>query len=341
MKKILLIVMPVLVLFLAYVFFSSHEVNIPEASDPLQLNPLSANSSIGSEPILPLPPPSLLSPDVRALGEKLFNDPRLSHDNSIACASCHDLSKGGTDRSTFSVGINATLGNVNAPTVFNSGLNIAQFWDGRAKTLEEQAAGPVHNPAEMGSNWEEVIRKLEVDPEYPMLFKRAYSDGISAANIASAIATFERSLTTPNAKIDRYLRGDKNALDKDELNGYRHFVDYGCVGCHQGAGIGGNMFQRFGVMSDYFKNRPSRKADLGRFNVTGLEEDRHVFKVPSLRNVAVTAPYFHDGSAKTLADAVTTMGRYQLGRELSKEDVRLIVAFLRTLTGEWQGQVLK
>ena len=276
-----------------------------------------------------------------ALDEKLFHDARLSRDNSLSCASCHDLGKGGTDRSRFSVGINGAVGDVNAPTVFNVGLNIAQFWDGRAKSLEEQAAGPIHNPIEMGSNWDEVMIKLRADQDYPELFRRVYTDGISAANIAEAIAVFQRSLVTPNARFDRHLRGEKNQLNRDELEGYRRFVNLGCASCHQGAAIGGNMFQRFGVMGDYFKDRAPSKADLGRFNVTGLEEDRHVFKVPSLRNIDVTAPYFHDGSAGSLSDAVRIMGKYQLGKELSGEEVRLIVAFLHSLTGEWQGQVLQ
>ncbi|MDD5056887.1 MAG: cytochrome-c peroxidase [Sideroxydans sp.] len=288
-------------------------------------------------PILSVPtfPPAKV-----ALGDKLFHEPRLSHDNSIACASCHDLAKGGTDQSRFSTGIKGALGDVNAPTVFNSGLSIAQFWDGRAKTLEEQAAGPVHNPIEMGSNWKEVIGKLLADKDYPALFELAYHDGITPANIADAIATFERTLLTPNSRFDRYLRGEKKALNDDELEGYRRFVNLGCASCHQGVGIGGNMFQRFGVMGDYFEGRQPGKADLGRFNVTGLEEDMHVFKVPSLRNVALTSPYFHDGSAKTLSEAVRVMGKYQLGKELSKKEVNLIVAFLHTLNGEWQGKVL-
>jgi len=339
-KRPLLFAVPVAALSLLYVFFAPHDWNTQKAADQSQEDRLSPGVSIGTEPILPLPPAPQLSSGKVALGERLFHDPRLSHDDSIACASCHVLSKGGTDRSRFSVGIYGAVGDVNAPTVFNSSLNIAQFWDGRAGSLEDQAVGPVHNSAEMGSNWTEVIAKLRADKEYPALFKREYPDGISPANITGAIAEFERSLLTPNARFDRHLRGEKDVLSSEELEGYGRFVNHGCVSCHQGVAVGGNMFQRFGVMDDYFKGRPPAKADQGRFNVTRLEEDRHVFKVPSLRNVAVTQPYFHDGSVRTLADAVRTMGRYQLGKELSDEDVRLIVAFLRTLTGEWQGRVL-
>lgn len=340
-KRLFLFAIPALALSLLYILFAPREAQIAGAESPGQAGAQFQEASIGREPILPLPPAQPLPPEKVALGEKLFHDPRLSRDNSISCASCHDLSRGGADRSRFSAGINGAMGEVNAPTVFNAGLNVAQFWDGRARSLEEQAAGPVHNPAEMGSSWDEVVGKLREDAEYRAQFRRVYSDGISPANIAGAIAAFERSLITPNARFDRYLRGEKDALSRDELEGYRRFVNHGCASCHQGAAIGGNMFQRFGVMGDYFKGRPATGADLGRFNVTGQEEDRHVFKVPSLRNVAATSPYFHDGSARTLSDAVRVMGKYQLGKDMSSEDVRLVVAFLHTLSGEWQGQVLK
>ncbi len=326
---------------LFFYLFAGPPAGSPTSLPEKQISVEGRESRGSADPILPLPASVELSPAKVSLGERLFHDPLLSHDNSIACASCHALSKGGTDQSRISVGISGALGDVNAPTVFNSGLNIAQFWDGRADTLEEQAAGPVHNPIEMGSNWDEVLHKLNADKDYPALFASSYPDGMNPANIVDAIATFERSLLTPNSRFDRYLLGEKEALSDEELDGYRHFVDYGCVSCHQGAGIGGNMFKRFGVMDDFFKNRPPSKADQGRFNVTGLEEDRHVFKVPSLRNVAITFPYFHDGSAQTLDDAVKVMGQYQLGRSLSDKDVQSISAFLRTLTGEWQGKPLK
>lgn len=293
------------------------------------------------EYLLPLPPPPALSPERVALGRALFHEPRLSHDNSIACASCHALDKGGVDRRRVSLGIGGSVGPINAPTVFNAGLNVAQFWNGRAKTLEEQAAGPIQNPLEMGSNWNEVIAKLRADTNYVAQFRRVYADGITPANITDAIATFERSLVTPNSRFDRYLRGEKGALGLDAEKGYRRFISHGCASCHQGVGIGGNMFQKFGVMDDYFKGRAPSDADLGRFRVTGLDEDRFVFKVPSLRNIALTPPYFHDGSAATLDEAVRVMGQYQLGKKLSDEDVGLIVAFLRSLTGEWEGRELQ
>lgn len=298
-------------------------------------------SKIGSSSLLPLPAMPRLAPEKVALGKQLFHEPKLSHDDSLTCASCHDLQRGGGDHQRVSVGINGQLGSVNAPTVFNVSLNVAQFWDGRAKTLEEQVAGPIQNPIEMGSTWSEVLKKLKADQAYQQAFQYNYPDGITAANVADALATFERSLLTHGARFDRYLLGDKHAMTAVEIDGYRRFVDHGCASCHQGAGIGGNMFQHFGIMEDYFKGRPSTAADLGRFNVTHLEEDRHVFKVPSLRNVGLTAPYFHDGSADTLEKVIHIMGRYQLGMELSSEDTHSIAAFLRTLSGTWEGKPLQ
>ena len=287
--------------------------------------------------LVPLPLVPDLPPDRVALGRALFEDVRLSHDNSLSCSSCHDLTTAGHDRRRFSVGVDGALGSVNAPSVFNASLNFAQFWDGRARSLEEQAAGPVHNPLEMASNWDEVIGKLQADGHFWREFRKVYPEGLTAANIVDAIATFERTLLTANAPFDRFLRGDLQALDAKALGGYRRFKELGCVSCHQGVNIGGNMFQRFGVMAEYFGDRGHLQiaaADLGRFNVTGREEDRYVFKVPSLRNVALTAPYFHDGSVAALEDAVAIMGRYQLGRQLSKEEISSLVAFLNSLTGK-------
>lgn len=293
------------------------------------------------EPIRPIPQTIKLDAKKVALGDKLFHDKRLSKDNTISCASCHPLERGGVDGGVGSTGINGVKGPINAPTVFNSGFNFRQFWDGRAGSLEEQAAGPIHNPKEMGSNWNEVIGKLSGDAALVAMFKDAYADGLQPKNVQDAIATFERSLITPNSRFDRYLRGDSAALKEDELRGYQLFKNYGCVACHQGVNVGGNMFQVFGVMGDYFAKRGGvKEADLGRFNVTKNEADRNMFKVPGLRNVALTAPYFHDGSAKTLNDAVDVMFKYQLGRVAPQQDKELIVKFLHTLTGEFRGQTL-
>jgi cytochrome c peroxidase len=193
----------------------------------------------------------------------------------------------------------------------------------------------VRNPVEMGSKWDEIIRRVSNDPKYKTAFAAAYKDGVTQANIQSALATYERTLITPNSRFDKYLRGDANAITAAEKAGYAKFKQYGCVACHQGVNVGGNMFQKFGVMGNYFEKRGNpTEADLGRYLVTRVEADKHVFKVPSLRNVALTAPYFHDASAKTLEDAVDVMFRYQLGRVASKEDKEAIVRFLNTLTGE-------
>jgi cytochrome c peroxidase len=291
-----------------------------------------------SDALVPLP----LVPDLPAgkvaLGKALFQDVRFSHDNTLSCASCHDLNSAGHDPRRFSIGVGGALGGINAPSVFNASLNFVQFWDGRARNLEEQAAGPVHNPIELASNWDEVVGKLRADEAVRREFQHIYPDGVTADNVVDAIVTFERTLLTSNAPFDRFLRGDQQAIDAKAIAGYRRFREFGCTSCHQGANIGGNMFQRFGVMADYFADRassvPATEADLGRYNVTRREEDRHVFKVPSLRNVALTAPYFHNGSVATLDEAVSVMGRYQLGRRLSKDEVASIVVFLNTLTGE-------
>jgi cytochrome c peroxidase len=314
----------------------------PSDKTVVSLDSTSLQSTLsGSGPLLPLPPVPDLPADKVALGKRLFFDPRLSHDDTVSCATCHQLDSGGSDRLPVSVGIEGRKGGVNAPTVFNSSLNFTQFWDGRAASLEAQAAGPVHNPLEMASKWAEVIPKLSRDEHYRREFGRIYPQGITGDTIVDAIAAYERTLLTPNSRFDRFLRGDKGALDPLERSGYQRFLDYGCASCHQGAGVGGNMFQRFGVMGSYLKGDAGRQADLGRFNVSGLEIDKNVFKVPSLRNVEVTPPYFHDGSAQSLEEAVIIMGRYQLGRELSGEDVKALTAFLKTLTGEWEGKRLQ
>lgn len=294
-----------------------------------------------NEPIQPIPLSLDLNERKVALGEKLFHDTRLSHDNSLACVSCHNLNLAGTDRKARSHGLDHAVTDFNAPTVFNSGFNFAQFWDGRVQTLEEQIEETTHSIIEMGSSWKEIIKKLRADPEYLRAFEEIYREGLTEEGVKDAIAEFERSLITPNSRFDQYLRGDKSAVTADELEGYALFKSYGCITCHQGVGVGGNIFETFGVLGNPFEDRRERrKADLGRFNVTEDELDRFVFKVPSLRNVAETPPYFHDGSVRNLDEAVGIMARYQLGRTLSNEEMDLIVKFLRTLSGEYKGQPL-
>jgi len=287
-----------------------------------------------NEPLSPLPDIGQLDPEKVALGRQLFHDPRLSADQSISCATCHPLDRGGADNRPISLGVNKARGEINAPSVLTAALNFRQFWDGRAGTLEEQAAGPVTNPREMAATWPQVLERLNRDAALKQKFSRLYPDGITPQNITRAIADFERSLLRPS-RFDRWLQGEHNAINSDEQSGYQLFKKHGCIGCHQGANVGGNLFQRFGIMENYFADKPSiSRADLGRFNITGKEEDRHVFKVPSLRNVVLTAPYFHDASTEELHEAVAVMGRYQLGVELPVRDIALIAAFLDTLTSE-------
>ena len=302
---------------------------------------LSASAAPLDEPLKPLPAVPQQNPLRVELGRQLFNETRLSVNDSLSCASCHRLENGGADNKAFSIGFNGVPVTINTPSVFNSSLNFRQFWNGRADTLETQVHGVVQSPSEMGSNWEHVVEVLTADPAYQASFANAYPDGVTMNNVQNALATYERTLISANSRFDQYLMGDTDILTRDEKYGYQRFKEYGCIACHQGVNIGGNMYQKFGVMGDYFQKRGNpTEADLGRYLVTKDEEDRNVFKVPSLRNVAVTAPYFHDGSAKTLEDAVDVMFKFQLGRVPSAEDKTLIIKFLKTLTGEWGGKPL-
>ena len=286
------------------------------------------------EPISPLPEPPKLDPQVVELGRRLFHDKRLSADNTLSCASCHPLDHGGADGMPRSAGVGGALGGINTPSVLTAAFNFRQFWDGRAGTLEEQAGGPIVNPVEMASQWPQILDKLGADAEIKRLFEQLYPSGLTPANIRSAIADFERSLPQPS-RFDRWLKGDDAALTAAELAGYRLFKHHGCAACHQGVNVGGNLYQRFGIMEDYFAHKAEiTEADLGRYNVTHNVEDKHLFKVPSLRNVALTAPYFHDASTTSLEQVVAVMGRYQLGIALPNNDVVLIVTFLKSLSAE-------
>lgn len=291
-----------------------------------------------SEPIRPIPSRADVDPAKAALGERLFHDARLSNNDTISCASCHVLAEGGDDGRVVSIGIEGRKGVVNAPTVYNASLNIHQFWDGRAHDLKEQADGPIQNKNEMGSLWPDVVSKLYLDDSFAEQFLKVYPQGISRLAIKDALAAFQTTLLTPNSRFDRWLRGETTALNPREVRGYQLFKSYGCVSCHQGANVGGNMFQVFGVLNSYFQRRGNiTKADLGRFNVTGNEADRHAFKVPGLRMAAHTAPYLHDGSAPTLRDAVDIMFEFQLGRSGPDRDKDDIVAFIESLAGDLKG----
>ncbi|MFN3244833.1 MAG: cytochrome-c peroxidase [Planctomycetota bacterium] len=279
------------------------------------------------------------------LGRMLFHDTRLSKDFTVSCATCHDLRFGGIDRFARAVGIYGQVGPVNTPTVFNAALSVAQFWDGRAQDLQEQAGGPPEAAGEMGSDFDEIVARIQQDRAYVAAFAKAFDDvegedDIDRDHILEAIATFELTLVTPDAPFDRWLEGDEGALNESQLRGYALFKHVGCTECHYGEAAGGKAFQKLGRAKDYFTDRAVMHADLGRFNVTKDERDRHMFKVPSLRNVAVTSPYFHDGSVATLAQAVREMADHQLGIELDERDTGDLVAFLRSLTGTYQGRPL-
>ncbi len=298
---------------------------------------------VREEPIQPILPLHIELDERKVrLGDRLFHDVQLSKDNKISCGTCHHLDTNGTDNKIRSVGLGGAEGPINTPTVFNAGFNFRQFWDGRTLSLEEQIDGPLHHPQEMGSNWAEVIGKLKRDQAYVMAFNTLYPQGIQTRTVKDTIATFIRSLYTLNSRFDRYLRLENDAITAEEKEGYRLFKSVGCIACHQGVGIGGNMFQVFGAMRNYFADRGNvTKADYGRYNLTGRDRDRHVFKVPSLRNVEVTPPYLHDGSVNDLATIVDVMAKYQLGRHLNRKQVSLISKFLKTLTGEYKGKRLK
>ena len=284
-----------------------------------------------NEPIQPIEAAKPKNADIVELGKMLFFDPRLSKSGFISCNSCHNLSMGGTDNLPTSIGHKWHEGPISAPTVLNSSMNLAQFWDGRAKDLKEQAGGPIANPGEMGFTHELAVDVLRSIPEYRTRFKQLFrSDKIDIGMVTDAIAAFEETLVTPDSRFDKWLKGDKKALNQTESEGYKLFKESGCTGCHNGAAVGGGSYQKFGVHEPY---KTKSKAE-GRFAVTGKDADRFMFKVPTLRNVELTYPYFHDGAAATLEEAVDTMGRLQLGRTFSKEENAKIVAFLKTLTGK-------
>jgi len=291
-----------------------------------------------NEPLQPVARPRNLTPDKVALGRKLFGDKRLSPGGDIACDSCHHLKDSGGDHRLHPVEGDLSRGLINTLTVFNSANNFRWYWDGRASTLEEQVNESITSRTEMGAEWEAVLSTLKSIPEYQAEFMRLYpAGGVQADNVVNVIAEFEKSLVTPDSPFDRFLLGDSGVLSSDEQKGYQLFKTYGCIACHQGGNVGGNMFQLFGVMGDFFAGRETSSIDLGRFNVTGKEDDKHRFRVPSLRNVALTAPYFHDGSVETLEQAVMVMANFQLGRPIPLDDARMIVKFLHSLSAPLEG----
>lgn len=293
-----------------------------------------------AEPVRPIVAAPEVDESKVKLGFQLFHDTRLSVDNTVSCASCHALETGGVDNHQYSHGVEERLGGVNAPTVYNAVYNFVQFWDGRAKTLADQAAGPPLNPMEMAStSFDEIIAKLQADKEFAKAFKAVYPDGLTQANITNAIEEFERTLVTPNSQFDKWLLGDAAALTAEELRGYELFKENGCATCHVGINLGGESYELMGLRRHYFAERGLEltEEDNGRFKETKQERDRHRFKTPGLRNVALTWPYYHDGTRLTMHDAVRDMALYQCDVELADADIDAIVAFLYTLTGEYNG----
>ena len=297
--------------------------------------------SRAGEPVRPIDLEAEADEAKVALGYALFHDTRLSVDNTVSCASCHELSTAGVDNHQYSHGVDDQVGGVNAPTVYNAVYNFVQFWDGRAKTLADQAAGPPLNPIEMASeSFDQIIAKLAADKDFAKAFTAVYPDGLTEANITNAIEEFERTLITPNSRFDKWLRGDDSALTEKELDGYELFKKYDCATCHAGPNLGGLSYELMGLRADYFADRglEMTNEDNGRYKETQLERDRHRFKVPGLRNVQHTWPYYHDGTRVMLEEAVRDMGIYQSGVELTDIEIDHISAFLRTLTGEYQGK---
>ncbi len=282
------------------------------------------------------PPPkdNAPSPVKTDLGRMLYFDPRLSASGLISCNTCHNVGVGGADLQETAVGHGWQKGGRNSPTVFNAIFNIAQFWDGRAQDLKEQAKGPPQAAIEMNSTPELVVATIKSMPEYSTLFKKAFpqeKDPVTYDTIAKAIGTFEETLLTPDAPFDKYLKGDVTALSRDEQSGLLLFMDKGCAGCHGGINMGGTGYFPFGVVE-----KPKAEitaGDTGRFKVTGAKSDEYVFKSPSLRNIALTAPYFHSGKVWSLRGAVAVMGSAQLGISLSEQETDSIVAFLKATTG--------
>ncbi|HYQ72304.1 MAG TPA: cytochrome c peroxidase [Gammaproteobacteria bacterium] len=301
--------------------------------------------------VAPAPEDNPTTPEKVELGRMLYLDPRFSSTGTVSCNSCHNVMLGGEDNRAVSMGVHGKTGGRSSPTVWNSAFNSSQFWDGRAATLEDQAKGPVVNPIEMGmSELEEAMDRVRDIPGYRPYFEAAFGteDPMTVDNAAKAVAAYERTLITPGGAFDRYVKGDKEAMTEQQVRGMNTFAELGCVACHSGAAFSGpamppgsGFFAKFPTFpeSDYVKQY-DLTADEGRMAVTGKEADKHMWKVPTLRNIALTAPYFHNGSVKTLDEAVRVMAKVQLNQDLTDEQAADVAAFLMTLTGEFPQQSL-
>lgn len=341
------------IIFAVVLFFACSEMNqksktVQTASDSNGKGDTlitMANVFFKTVPEVVVNPDNKITAQKVALGKMLFFDTRLSKSNTISCNSCHNIATFGVDNNSRSMGHGWKLGGRNAPTVLNAALHVAQFWDGRAKDVEEQAKGPIMNPVEMAmTNSELAIDRISTIDDYVKQFREVFpneDNPVTVDNIATAIGAFERTLTTPS-RFDEYLKGKANILTDKEKRGLTLFIKSGCTSCHNGTAIGGGMFQKFGLVeSPYWKFTNAMVHDEGRFDVTKASEDRYVFKVPSLRNIIHTYPYFHDGSVWNIQDAVKIMGKAQLGITLDKNGTDDIVAFLGSLTGVIPSDALK
>ena len=306
-----------------------------------------AAAEFKNEPIRPIPDSVAVDAAKVQLGKELYHDTRLSGDGTISCASCHAIETAGVDNHQFSDGIGGQLGGINAPTSYNSVFNFVQFWDGRAATLAEQAAGPPLNPVEMGSkSFDEIAARLSADADFCKRFLASYPEGLNEKTITDAIAEYEKTLLTPNSPFDRYLKGDKNAMTAEQIEGYAIFKDYKCATCHAGVNMGGLSYELMGQRANYFQDREMNAksgltdSDNGRWAQTKVERDRYRFKTPTLRNVALTWPYYHDGSVATLEKAIEMMAEYQVGRNMSEAEIGKVKSFLDAQTGQYQGKTL-
>ncbi len=306
-----------------------------------------AAPEFANEPVRPLPDQVAYDEQKAAMGRLLYHDTRLSADGTVSCATCHGLTTGGVDNLRYSEGIAGQFGGVNAPTVYNAYFNFVQFWDGRAADLAEQAAGPPLNPVEMGDQtFDDIVARLAEDKDFVQAFAQVYPEGLSEATITDAIAEFEKTLVTPNSAFDRYLKGDKEAMTAEQIEGYDLFKEYNCATCHAGVNMGGLSYELMGQRANYFEDRDLTlksgltDGDNGRWAQTGVERDRYRFKTPTLRNVALTWPYYHDGSVSTLDEAVSMMAKYQVGRTMKEGEVSKVVNYLQALTGEYDGKPL-
>ncbi len=309
-------------------FINSPQANHLHKTPP----PLEPHPAYQQEPISPIPETLNLNIQKVQLGEQLFHDSNLSQDKTLSCASCHDLKKGGADGlvhpNTASLQKSHLPNHTvfNSPTIFNATFNFMQGWEGKTKNLKQQIAIPLFNPFEMGNkNWHNILTYLNQTAHYKQQFQKIYGSPISSDQVIDAISEFERSLITPNSPFDLYLKGQSNALTQDEIDGYHIFKKRGCISCHHGINIGGNLFQKAGIFKPMYPTQ---------------EHKPKLFKVPSLRNITLTAPYFHDGSVETLEEAINLMAEHQLGLELPLDENQKIQAFLKTLTGQYKGQSL-